>query len=76
MKSCLKRDQLDYLNFMKDRQVKAYNLVRKEDKLIKAKHGSLRASRMGFLIVAEGKIGRLVREEESDTTQHKSTAVS
>ena len=35
-----KRDQLDYLELMQDRQVRAYNLVREEDRLIKAKHQS------------------------------------
>lgn len=34
----LKQDQLDYLNLMRDRQIKAYQLVREEDRLIKAKH--------------------------------------
>ena len=34
----LKADQLDYLQLMRERQVKAYELVRQEDFLIKAKH--------------------------------------
>lgn len=34
----LNKDQMDYLDLMKDRQVKAYNLVREEDRLMKAKH--------------------------------------
>ena len=34
----LKRDQLDYLQLMRERQSRAYELVRKEDFLIKAKH--------------------------------------
>ena len=33
-----KRDQLDYLELMRDRQVRAYRLIREEDRLIKAKH--------------------------------------
>ena len=33
-----KRDHLDYLGLMRDRQVRAYNLVREEDRLTKAKH--------------------------------------
>ena len=33
-----KRDQLDYLELMRDRHIRAYNLVREEDRLIKAKH--------------------------------------
>lgn len=34
----LKSDQLNYLNLMRDRQVKAYELVREEDRITKAKH--------------------------------------
>lgn len=34
----LNKDQVDYLELMRDRQVKTYELVRQEDKLIKAKH--------------------------------------
>ena len=34
----LKQDQLDYLELMRDRQVKAYELVKEEDRLIKARH--------------------------------------
>ena len=34
----LKRDQLDYLQLMRERQNRAYELVKKEDFLIKAKH--------------------------------------
>ena len=33
-----KRDQPGYLELMRDRQVRAYRLVREEDRLIKAKH--------------------------------------
>ena len=33
-----KRDHLDYLGLMRDRQARAYNLVREEDRLTKAKH--------------------------------------
>ena len=33
-----KRDQLDYRELTRDRQVRAYRLVREEDPLIKAKH--------------------------------------
>ena len=33
----LKQDQLDYLELMRDRQVKAYKLVRDEDRIIKAR---------------------------------------
>ena len=33
-----KRDHLDYLGLMRDRQVRAYHLVREEDQLAKAKH--------------------------------------
>ena len=33
-----KRDQLDDLGLMRDRQVRAYNTVREENRLIKAKH--------------------------------------
>ena len=32
-----KRDHVDYFGLMRDRQVRAYNLVREEDRLIKAK---------------------------------------
>ena len=35
---CLKQDHLDYLELMRDRQVKAYKLVKEEDRLIKARH--------------------------------------
>lgn len=34
----MKSDQLDYLQRVKDRQVKAYELVRQEDYLIKSRH--------------------------------------
>ena len=34
----LRRDQLDFLQLMRERQNRAYELVRKEDFLIKAKH--------------------------------------
>lgn len=34
----LKQDQLDYLNLMRDKQRKAYELVREQDKITKAKH--------------------------------------
>ena len=34
----LKQDQLDYLELMRDRPVKAYELVKEEDSLIKARH--------------------------------------
>ena len=34
----LKQDRLDYLELMRDRQVKAYELVKEEDRLIKARH--------------------------------------
>ena len=34
----LKQDQLGYLELMRDRQVKAYELVKEEDRLIKARH--------------------------------------
>ena len=34
----LKADQLEYLQLMRDRQVKAYDLVKQEDYLIKSKH--------------------------------------
>ena len=34
----LRRDQLDFLQLMRERQNRAYELVRKEDLLIKAKH--------------------------------------
>ncbi|CAB1103461.1 unnamed protein product [Ectocarpus sp. CCAP 1310/34] len=34
----LKQDQLDYLNVMRDKQGKAYELVREQDKITKAKH--------------------------------------
>ena len=34
----LKQDQLDYLEVMRDRQVKAYKLVKEEGRLIKARH--------------------------------------
>lgn len=33
-----KRDQFEYLELMRDRQVCAYSLVREEDRLVKAKH--------------------------------------
>ena len=33
-----KQDQLDYLELMRDRQVKAYKLVQEEDRLITARH--------------------------------------
>ena len=33
-----KRYHLDYLGLMRDRQVRAYNLVRQENRLTKAKH--------------------------------------
>ena len=35
---CLKKDQLDCLEPMRDRQVKAYKLVEEEDFLTKARH--------------------------------------
>ena len=34
----LKQDQLDYLNLMRDKQRKGYELVREQDKITKAKH--------------------------------------
>ena len=34
----LKQDQLDYLDLVRDRQTKAYDLVRQEDLITKAKH--------------------------------------
>ncbi|CAB1105230.1 unnamed protein product [Ectocarpus sp. CCAP 1310/34] len=34
----LKQDQLDYLNLMRDKQRKAYELVREQDKITKSKH--------------------------------------
>ena len=34
----LKQDQLGYLELMRDRQVKTYELVKEEDRLIKARH--------------------------------------
>ena len=34
----LKQDQLEYLELMRDRQTKAYELVKEEDRLIKARH--------------------------------------
>lgn len=34
----LKKDQLEYLDLVRDRQIRAYNLVREEDKLLKARH--------------------------------------
>lgn len=34
----LKKDQLDYLDLVRDRQVKAYELVREEDAITKEKH--------------------------------------
>lgn len=34
----LKKDQLEYLDFVRDRQIRAYDLVREEDKLLKARH--------------------------------------
>ena len=34
----LKQDQLDYLELRRDRQVKAYELVKEENHLIKARH--------------------------------------
>ena len=33
-----KRDHLDYLGLMRDKQARAYNLVSEEDRLTKAKH--------------------------------------
>ena len=33
-----KRDQLDFIESIRDRQIRAYNLVREEDRLLKAKH--------------------------------------
>ena len=33
-----KRDQHDYLELMRDRQVRAYRLIREEDRLVKANH--------------------------------------
>ena len=34
----LRQDQLDYLSLMRNRQTKAYELVRGEDRITKAKH--------------------------------------
>ena len=36
----LKQDQIDYPELMRDRQVKAYEFVKKEDRLIKARYES------------------------------------
>lgn len=34
----IKRDQLDHIDLMRDKQIRAYDLVRREDRIIKAKH--------------------------------------
>ena len=33
-----KRDQLDFLELMRDQQIRAYNLVREKDRYLKIKH--------------------------------------